>query len=484
MPCAIRAAERGLSVLVIEKDTKPGGTLHLTAGHLSAAGTRLQQLKGITDSPDEHYEDIVRISRNTMDPAIAHKAVTLAPGLLDWLDELGYPFHPLSPVIIHGHEPYNVPRTWFGQNDYAAKDITGSGKTVWHTLYPLWEKWVTAGKISPLFQHRLTGLQREGNTITAVELMALDTQNPVVFSTKKGKMAAAYIPVVVTTGGYASNPDFYQSVMQPYANDPGVHFPKRLLSTASMQSQGEGAAAIMEAGGLFSHAEKHISTLGGIELEPGSGRADFWAAWARVSNSHDRAPREIYINTLGQRFMNEYDLTVDQRERLVLQQPGQCFYAVFDEAALQAGPCIVVQWDAERFKAEAQQGKCCWQANTLSELAGKISVPEQTLHDTVSQYNTAVSTGKDDAFGRSLLSYPVSHPPFYALLVYAYSLISFGGIVVNENLQVTGRDGQSFTNLYAAGEILGAGATSGNAFCGGMLLTPALSFGKWLGDTL
>jgi fumarate reductase flavoprotein subunit len=38
--------------------------------------------------------------------------------------------------------------------------------------------------------------------------------------------------------------------------------------------------------------------------------------------------------------------------------------------------------------------------------------------------------------------------------------------------------------LYAAGEVLGTAATSGHAFCGGMLLTPALTFGRLLGEWL
>lgn len=47
MCCAIRAAERRIHVLVIEKDTVVGGTLHLTAGHLSAGGTHRQKYKDI-----------------------------------------------------------------------------------------------------------------------------------------------------------------------------------------------------------------------------------------------------------------------------------------------------------------------------------------------------------------------------------------------------------------------------------------------------
>jgi succinate dehydrogenase/fumarate reductase flavoprotein subunit len=477
MPCAICAAARGLKILVIEKDSKVGGTLHLTAGHISAGGTKRQQEKGIEDNPQNHYNDIVRISRNTMNPAIAKKATALAPITVNWLQELGYQFHELTPVIIHGHEPYNKPRTYFGRDDYAAKEITGSGKMVLKTLLPLWDKYVQEQKIEVRFNHSLEKLLREENKIASIIVKEQATGNLITIETGNAKL-------VITTGGYAANASFYSEVMQPLKNKSEFHFPERLVSTASEFSQGDGIKAIINVGGIFSGAEKHISTLGGVELEPGSGRASFWDAWARVSNSFDRTPREIYINERGERFMNEHDLTVDERERLVLQQPNQRFYVVFDEDALNDGACIVVQWTAEKFKLECSKEKCCWQAGSIEALAKKIKVPPQQLLATANNYNEAVQLQQDNQFGRSVLTHTITRPPFYALLVYAYSLISFGGINVNERLQVQCSDGLVLENLYAAGEILGAAATSGNAFCGGMLLTPAIGFGKWLGETL
>ena len=53
-----------------------------------------------------------------------------------------------------------------------------------------------------------------------------------------------------------------------------------------------------------------------------------------------------------------------------------------------------------------------------------------------------------------------------------------GGIIVNEYSQT------NIENLYAAGEVLGFGRTSGDAFVGGLSLTPALAFGKLLGEKL
>jgi predicted oxidoreductase len=117
-------------------------------------------------------------------------------------------------------------------------------------------------------------------------------------------------------------------------------------------------------------------------------------------------------------------------------------------------------------------------------LAHKINIPADNLKTTVEVFNNAVTTQNDEAFQRSCLEDAITEAPFYAVLVHASSLISFGGLKVNEQLQVVDKNDAPIQNLYAAGEILGAGATSGNAFCGGMVLTPAISFGKWLGETL
>ena len=53
-----------------------------------------------------------------------------------------------------------------------------------------------------------------------------------------------------------------------------------------------------------------------------------------------------------------------------------------------------------------------------------------------------------------------------------------------EAVRVQRGDGSVVPNLYAAGEVLGSGVTLGKAFAPGMMLTPALALGRWLGNTL
>ena len=65
IPAAVYAARRGAKVVLLEGQDKIGGTLHVSSGHMSAGGTRLQAERGISDSGEAHYDDVMRISRGT-----------------------------------------------------------------------------------------------------------------------------------------------------------------------------------------------------------------------------------------------------------------------------------------------------------------------------------------------------------------------------------------------------------------------------------
>ena len=50
MPCAIEAVAAGARVLVVDQAARVGGTLHVSLGQLSGAGSRLQADRGIADT--------------------------------------------------------------------------------------------------------------------------------------------------------------------------------------------------------------------------------------------------------------------------------------------------------------------------------------------------------------------------------------------------------------------------------------------------
>jgi fumarate reductase flavoprotein subunit len=451
LPCAITAAENGAKVLVIEKAAEVGGTLHVTGGHMSAGGTRRQQARHIHDSPEQHFADVMRISQGTVDTALVRLAVEEAPNTINWLEDLGFEFMPDTPLLVYGHETYSVPRTYWG---------VAAGKSILAALLPAWDKQVATGNITLLLQSNLLELIGEGDTVKGVRVQS---QNRV-----EDFFADA---VVLATGGYAANPPFFRSVT------PGN---PHLVSTAKPTSTGEGITIAQKIGAQFRGAEKYLPSVGGIELAPG--RADFWTDWI-VFAPNSRPPREIYVNVHGERFIAEDTPGPDPRERVILAQPEQKFWLVFDETALNDGNTPVRQWNAATLREKAAKGEQVWAAVTLAELARKAGINSEGLLKTVAAYNLGVEYNNDPC-GRTDPRRKIEQAPFYALLTRATSLISFGGLAVNQNLEVLNHDNEVIKGLYAIGEILGAGATSGNAFCGGMLLTPALTFGRVLGATL
>ena len=70
---------------MIEKGAILGGTLDRSTGQVAAAGTVFQDAKGIEDTADAHYDDIMRINGNTSDPALTRLFVDNAADALNWL---------------------------------------------------------------------------------------------------------------------------------------------------------------------------------------------------------------------------------------------------------------------------------------------------------------------------------------------------------------------------------------------------------------
>jgi len=460
MACAIESAQRGATVAVIEKSHQVGGAMHWSGGHMSAGGTQLQRRNDIKDSIDDHYEDIIRINHSSGDLKLIRKAVEEAPITLNWLDDLKFPWAPECPRIIYGHVPYTKPRTQYGVN----KAIS-----IFETIKPLWDKGVATGHIRLFLNATFSGLSEVDDRYKIVHYHSANQEHSL-----EGEH------IVITSGGYGSNHEYFK---EKHGDIP-------YSSSAYPDSTGEVMIYMEQLDAAFRMADYHLPSLGGLELEPGSHRANFNEAWAMVLTSVYRQPRDIYVNSDGERFLAEDEINADTRERAVIQQKDWVFWVIFDEAGLMAkddngmdNP-IIIGWDTDRIKEEATRGKAIFVADDIPALAAQTGLPAAALATTISAFNGMVDNGEDPDYGRSYLKHKISQAPYYAVKVFASLLVTFGGLAVNENLQILNRDSNVMPGLYGAGEVLGLGATSGDAFCSGMAITPALSFGRLLGRQL
>jgi len=445
IPAAMFAADRGGRVLVVEGSDRIGGTLHVSSGHMSAAGTRLQQARGIADSPEAHYEDVMRISRGTADPAMVRLATRHAAETIDWLMDNGFDMGPECPVIAYSHEPYRTARTYWGRD---------KARSILDVLARLFEPRVAAGEITLRLGTRLTALDRPraggGWTLT------LDGPG--------GEVRERAAAVVLATGGYGANPDLFRELTQGLP----------LLSPAPPTADGSGLALARGLGGAVRNTDIFLPTVGGVPDAPGGHTVD-WDHKAVLTPQH-RAPWEIYVNLRGERFVAEDDPSPDARERALKRQPELAFWIVYDDRIRREAPPLFPTWKPGRLDASFGTHPAFVKADTLEALAAACGCDPGVLKATVDAYNAG-----SDPFGRSHRPAPIAEPPFFAIRHQGVTLRCWAGIAVNERLEVVSADGSALTGLHAVGEILGGALMSGDSFASGMSITPALTFGRLLG---
>lgn len=457
MAAALFAARSGARALVIEKSARLGGTLWFSGGQMSAAGTALQRQLGIVDSAEDHLRDLGRISRGTVDPNLGSLATRHAAATVDWLLESGLKIIGNRPTVGTGHEPYERERI------YAP---AGRGVALFELLSAQMARY--ADRIEVLLATEVIELlqARPGARVTGV----------VVSGPRGEARSITASKVILTTGGHNANPPLFERLTGvPLYRAPWVP-----------QNTGTGLLLGIAAGGLPVGGQNYLCDFGSIPA-----RLEWPANEFARSHHHPqrRAPWELIVNQRGERFLREDEPSVDERERALLAQPEQRYFLVFDDHILRASPTLVSSsppasgdWSRDQLLAAFDRHPAFFKANSAEELARRCGMEPHRLARTLASYNAALSDGTEDPFGRAHRPVPVERAPFYAILHQGSTLVSFAGLAVDSNLQVVTASGASIGGLHAAGEILGNGMLSGQCFAGGMLVTPALTFGRLLGQ--
>ncbi|MDG2532151.1 FAD-dependent oxidoreductase [Sphingomonas sp. HITSZ_GF] len=453
LTATIFAAERGAHVLLLEAADVLGGTLWVATGQMSAAGTRLQRERGIADSPDAHFADVIRISRGTINPGLARLAIDNAAATFDWLMERGFEPLPEHPIKGFGHEPYSENRYYWGEK---------GGVSVKDVMVPIVEQLVAAGKVDLRLKHEATALRTDAAG-DVVGVTARDADG--VETSFEGAS------VVLTTGGYAADPAMFAALSgYPLYNAAPYPF-----------SRGAGLRLGEAVGGYLRGHENVFNNFGTLY------NSDSFPARALATVEtfpERREPWEIYVNVHGQRFIREDIRSVDAREMALSEQPDRRYWIVFDQAILDEAPPMIVGWSREQMvQAFAEDGPAFAHADTLAGLAAITGIDADGLAKSVAGFNYGVQTG-NDFFGRTHAPRAIGAGPFYAIRMQGSSISSAVGLAVDDTLRVIRPDGSVVGNLYAAGELLGSGQTMGKAACGGMMVTPALTFGRLLGERL
>jgi fumarate reductase flavoprotein subunit len=451
LPAAIFAARRGARVLVLDAAKVPGGTMHLANGQVAAAGTRTQTSKGINDTPDWHFADIMRLSQGLADRELARITADHAPATLNWLLDKGLvplPDHPVTGESP-GRPGYGVPRYLWG---------AAEGRALLAVVERELAPEVAGGRVTLQLDSRVTELITDtSGAVTGVRAMSA------------GKTVSFRgTSVLLSTGGYAmSGPIFERLTKAPL-----------YVASSYPFAQGDGLTLASSVGGLLRGTDLHRAGTGSIL----SGTTFPAKVYGRFTiDSLARAPWEIWVNNAGHRFIREDEPTAYARERAVVRQPQLRYAIVFDHEIFTTAPPGVAGWTREKMAEHFGKHPMFHRAETLEGLAAAAGLDPGGLRATVAAYNRGLAEGPDP-LGRTHRPKPIARGPFYAVIHLAHSATSAVGVAVDRDFRVMHTRGDPIPGLFAAGEVLGSGATLGDAFVPGMMLTPALTFGRLLGE--
>ena len=450
LPAAIFASRRGARVLLIDAANSVGGTMHLANGQISAGGTIMQEAMGIVDNPDKHYDDVMRMTEGLADHNVVRKTVDAAPETVNWLLKGG-----LIPLDDHpvtgsspGRECYRTPRYIWGAN--AGRDILA---VVLKELQPELDSGRVVTQLSSPVTELIVG--NDGN-IAGVRA-----------ETPEGEQVFRGRHVLITTGGYANNPELFQDLIGQPTYTSGT-YPTNL---------GKGLELALSVGGTLRGKELHRAGTGSI-LDSASyptkpiGRFD--------TMPQSRQPWEIWVNNDGRRFIREDEPIQEKRAAALAEQDKFRYAIVFDSDIFESSPPGMPGWTREQMQSQFNNHSMFHKADTLDDLAKLAGINARGLRRSVRDYNKSVESGSDD-LGRVHFPSKIDQGPYYAIIHHGSSATSSVGIVVDDHFRVVRDNGEPIANLYAAGEVLGSGVSLGAVFTPGMMLTPALTIGRELG---
>jgi fumarate reductase flavoprotein subunit len=209
----------------------------------------------------------------------------------------------------------------------------------------------------------------------------------------------------------------------------------------------------------------------------------------------------IIVDHTGRRFIDEGLGGIAHSNALARLSDPLAATAIFDHAIWETtGRAELVPPNPQLVSA----GGTLISALDLATLAQKIDVPGQALQETVETYNRAVTADQGDRldpprtsgrmFGESrnaskrLSVAPVATPPYYATPLAAGISYTMGGIEIDAQARVIGRNGEPIAGLFAAGSCTGGveggplgGYIGGYLKAVGLALIAARSIGAMAG---
>ena len=430
MTAALTVADAGVEVLVLERDSVPQGSTALSSGMIPACETHIQKAHGVKDTVDAMTTDILSKAHNATDADMVKVLCQESGPAINWLTET----HGVELALVDGFlYPNHSYLRMHAPASRTGADLIGS---MTQAVERAGVDLLTDSTVTDLFADttgHISGIRftRPDGTIELLGCSAL----------------------ILACNGFGGNPEMVKQLIPDMAD--ANYFGHTGNQGEAIQWGEALGAAMADLGSYQGHGS--VAHPHGILI-----------SWALMMNGG------IQVNIHGKRFSNEHQGYSEQGRR-VIAEPESIAWNILDARLYKMGQGF------EDFRQAVSAGALI-KADTLSELANKCGLPEDSLAATLSE-NSKLSSGQGtDSFGRDFTSKPHLQPPYYAVKVTGSLFHTQGGLVVDANARVLRPDNSPLPNLYAGGGAArGISGPSDWGYLSGNGLLTAVALGRIAG---
>jgi len=464
---AIMAAEKGNSVVLVEKMEATGGaSQHATL--FQAQGARAQLEAGIPFEEEAVLQEYIAISNYSVDPWLLRTIMRKSAETANWMEDQGVEWK-----IMWGYLcPAGVDQT--GTTALGMKEVTDR-------LFAVAQE----QGVEFLLKTGVSALVRDDDRIVGVQAETMEGESLYV----KGRKA-----VILAAGGFSNNREMLKKYC-PTAYDGAAAAFGMPCDTGEAVRMGIGAGADMTGLDSFS------GFCGGIPYAE-MGLGPYHTYLYRGDVQLARQPW-LFLNKACERFMSEDQSGIQWHSRQVelASQPGHRGYAIFDSKyerimdgnlfnsvdckmplrpdlpGVERIPETLAPHDWQVAAQEAIEKGAIKQADTLEDLARELELDPVKFAKAVELYNGYCAQGQDPDFGKPAeLLIPVQDPPFYGIPVSGLIEATKCGLRVNTQMQVLDKDCNIIPGLYAVFHTAGGANGENSMFWLSVVASVGLSY--------
>lgn len=426
LAAAITAGENNLKSIIFEKSTATGGAANMGMGPLGI-DSKIQKDNFNNISVEDALDMHMKYTHYRVDEDLVQTYFNKSAETIEWLQDMGVEFA-------------------------GAYRYFKESEATWHIVKP--ENGVIGPRAASGMVKIMTERAKElgAEILLGTPVISLINENGKVCGvtaedSEGNRIEARAKAIIVATGGFGNNKDMVKTEF-------GLTIGQDFFPFMVPGITGDGLRMMWEAG-----AAKYGANIEAIYQLPDNLNWFLLDAVLRQPN--------LLINQLGDRFMNEGEMgNTTFTGNAIALQPGNYAYCIMDEGILKYykknGPDIFdivhpadafLAFEEQAAKAVEQGYEAYFEAETIEELAQKLSMDAEKLKDTIDEYNEMCETGVDTKYHKKhTYLHPITGKGKYLVgKFYLGAYGTIGGIRINKYCEVLDDNFNPVEGLYSAG---------------------------------